>query len=65
MARKAITNPNLLKAQKDHSWALIDKIGMPKGQVVRLLDEAGVKQDLIDQIATRCVPYGHTQKQDD
>lgn len=39
---------------------VLQERGLPKGEVRRLLEENGVNEAVIDQVATRLVPYGYS-----
>lgn len=39
---------------------VINKYGPPKEHVVRLLKDQGIDKAMIDRIAVKSVPYGHT-----
>ena len=39
---------------------IVNERGLPKGEVVRLLKKLDISSSIIDRVATRFVPYGHT-----
>jgi hypothetical protein len=39
---------------------VVEQYGLPRGPVVELLEEAGVDRAVIDEIATKLVPFRNT-----
>jgi hypothetical protein len=47
-------------AEKKLARYVVEEVGLPRGPVVRILEEHGVDKAVIDRIATQLVPYGNT-----
>ena len=47
-------------AERGLAYDIIARRGLPRGEVVRVLKEVGADPNIIDQVASRTVPYGHT-----
>jgi len=54
--------PDIDKKAAERSLArhIINDLDLPRGAVIRLLEDNGIEQSLINRIATKLVPYGHT-----
>jgi hypothetical protein len=48
------------EARRKAAWDVIADTGLPKGHVVRVLQEEGIDSAVIDRVATRLVPYTYT-----
>ena len=62
MAEKTIKPKkiSLKEAKKVLAWDMVDKEGLPRGQVIKLLDKHKVDPKLIQQVTAALVPYGCT-----
>lgn len=48
------------EAEMGLTYDVINKYGLPRGAVVKILKEKGIDSKFIDELSTRLVPYGHT-----
>ncbi|MGN2254298.1 hypothetical protein ACFWZ4_13035 [Frateuria sp. GZRe12] len=47
-------------AEKALAWYVVDKSGLPRGQVIKLLEQNKIDPKMIDKISAALVPYGCT-----
>lgn len=47
-------------AEKALAWHVLAKNGLPRGEVVKLLQAQKVDPKIVDRVASALVPYGHT-----
>jgi len=48
------------EARRKEAWDVVADTGLPKGHVVKLLEDEGIDRAVIDRVATRLVPYTYT-----
>jgi hypothetical protein len=62
MKKKSATPVKVSKsaAEKALAWHVVAKSGLPRGQVIKLLEQNKVDPKIINKISVALIPYGCT-----